>query len=129
MHHLNLNRSNLKIFGEAPQLSFLEGSREHGGVTFHLRLLLLENAVVAFFYEGEMKLGTVAFAMPLETDDKIGKSSVLLGGKYLIASRALSERLAARYRKMSLVSFHSNFPETEAFRIYLRILEDRISTE
>lgn len=110
-------------------MSFLEGSREHDGVTFHLRLLLLENAVVAFFYEGEMKLGTLAFAMPLETDDRVGKSSVLLGGKYLVASRALSERLAARYRKMSLVSFHSGFPETEAFRTYLRILEDRISAE
>ena len=110
-------------------MSFLEGSREHDGVTFHLRLLLLENAVVAFFYEGEMKLGTLAFAMPLETDDRIGKSSALLGGKYLVASRALSERLAARYRKMSLVSFHSSFPETEAFRIYHRILEDRMSAE
>lgn len=110
-------------------MSFLEGSREHDGVTFHLRLLLLENAVVAFFYEGEMKLGTLAFAMPLETDDRLGKSSVLLGGKYLVASRALSERLAARYRKMSLVSFYSSFPETEAFRTYLRILEDRMSAE
>jgi hypothetical protein len=110
-------------------LSFLEGSREHDGVTFHLRLLLLENAVVAFFYEREMKLGTLAFAMPLETDDRVGKSSVLLGGKYLVASRVLSERLAARYRKMSLVSFYSSFPETEAFRIYLRILEDRMSAE
>jgi len=110
-------------------LSFLEGSREHDGVTFHLRILLLENAVIAFFYEGEMKLGTLAFAMPLETDDRVGKSSVLLGGKYLVASRALSERLAARYRKMSLVSFYSSFPETEAFRIYLRILEDRMSAE
>lgn len=110
-------------------MSFLEGSREHDGVTFHLRILLLENAVIAFFYEGEMKLGTLAFAMPLETDDRVGKSSVLLGGKYLVASRALSERLAARYRKMSLVSFYSSFPETEAFRIYLRILEDRMSAE
>jgi hypothetical protein len=107
-------------------LSFLEGSREHNGVTFHVKLLPLDNAVMAFFYEGEMKLGTLAFSMPLTGEERIGKSSVLLGGKYLIASRSLSERLAAKYNKMSLVSFHSSLPETEAFRIYLGILEERL---
>jgi hypothetical protein len=107
-------------------LSFLEGSREHNGVTFNIKLLPLDNAVMAFFYEGEMKLGTLAFSMPFTGEGRVGKSSVLLGGKYLIASRSLSERLAAKYNKMSLVSFHSSLPETEAFRIYLSILEDRI---
>lgn len=107
-------------------MSFLEGSREHNGVTFNIKLLPLDNAVMAFFYEGEMKLGTLAFSMPFTGEERVGKSSVLLGGKYLIASRSLSERLAAKYNKMSLVSFHSSLPETEAFRIYLGILEDRI---
>ncbi len=107
-------------------MSFLEGSREHNGVTFNIKLLPLDNAVMAFFYEGEMKLGTLAFSMPFTGEERVGKSSVLLGGKYLIASRSLSERLAAKYNKMSLVSFHSSLPETEAFRIYLSILEDRI---
>ena len=107
-------------------MSFLEGSREHNGVTFNIKLLPLDNAVIAFFYEGEMKLGTLAFSMPFTGEERVGKSSVLLGGKYLIASRSLSERLAAKYNKMSLVSFHSSLPETEAFRIYLGILEDRI---
>lgn len=107
-------------------LSSLEGSREHSGVVFHLKLLVLENAVVAFFYEGEMKLGTLSFSMPLGGEEHAGKSSVLLGGRYLIASRALSERLAAQYKRMSLVSFHSSFPENEAFRIYLQILEEKL---
>ena len=107
-------------------MSFLEGSREHNGVTFNIKLLPLDNAVMAFFYEGEMKLGTLAFSMPFTGEERVGKSSVLLGGKYLIASRSLSERLAAKYNKISLVSFHSSLPETEAFRIYLSILEDRI---
>jgi hypothetical protein len=110
-------------------LSFLEGSREHNGVTFNVKLLPLDNAVMAFFYEGEMKLGTLAFSMPFTGEERVGKSSVLLGGKYLIASRSLSERLAAKYNKMSLVSFHSSLPETEAFRIYLGILEDRIRNQ
>jgi hypothetical protein len=110
-------------------LSFLEGSREHNGVTFNVKLLPLDNAVMAFFYEGEMKLGTLAFSMPFSGEERVGKSSVLLGGKYLIASRSLSERLAAKYNKMSLVSFHSSLPETEAFRIYLGILEDRIRSQ
>jgi len=107
-------------------LSFLEGSREHNGVTFNVKILPLDNAVMAFFYEGEMKLGTLAFSMPFTGEERVGKSSVLLGGKYLIASRSLSERLAAKYNKMSLVSFHSSLPETEAFRIYLGILEERL---
>lgn len=110
-------------------MSFLEGSREHNGVTFNVKLLPLDNAVMAFFYEGEMKLGTLAFSMPFTGEERVGKSSVLLGGKYLIASRSLSERLAAKYNKMSLVSFHSSLPETEAFRIYLGILEDRIRNQ
>jgi hypothetical protein len=110
-------------------LSFLEGSREHNGVTFNVKLLPLDNAVMAFFYEGEMKLGTLAFSMPFTGEERVGKSSVLLGGKYLIASRSLSERLAAKYNKMSLVSFHSSLPETEAFRIYLGILEDRMRSQ
>jgi hypothetical protein len=107
-------------------LSFLEGSREHNGVTFNVKILPVDNAVMAFFYEGEMKLGTLAFSMPFTGEERVGKSSVLLGGKYLIASRSLSERLAAKYNKMSLVSFHSSLPETEAFRIYLGILEERL---
>lgn len=110
-------------------MSFLEGSREHNGVTFNVKLLPLDNAVMAFFYEGEMKLGTLAFSMPFTGEERVGKSSVLLGGKYLIASRSLSERLAAKYNKMSLVSFHSSLPETEAFRIYLGILEDRMRSQ
>lgn len=107
-------------------MSFLEGSREHNGVTFNVKILPVDNAVMAFFYEGEMKLGTLAFSMPFTGEERVGKSSVLLGGKYLIASRSLSERLAAKYNKMSLVSFHSSLPETEAFRIYLGILEERL---
>ena len=110
-------------------MSFLEGSHDYNGVTFHLKLLVLENAVVAFFYEGEMKLGTLACSMPFHGEERVGKSSALLGGKYLVSSRAISERLAALYKKMSLVSFHSSFPETEAFRIYLKILEDRLSAK
>ena len=110
-------------------MSFVESTREHSGVTFHFRLLILENAVFALFYEGEMKLGTVAFSMPVTGEERAGKSSVLLGGKYLVAARALSERLAVRYGKMSLVSFHSSFPETEAFRIYVKILEDHMKRD
>jgi hypothetical protein len=107
-------------------LDLIEETREHSGATFHLKIMTLENAIIAFFYEGEMKLGTLAFSMPIGFEERIGKSSVLLGGKYLVASRTLSERLASHYKKMSLVSFHSSFPETEAFRVYLQILEDRI---
>jgi len=109
-------------------MSFLERVREYKGVLFHLRLLTLENAVIAFFYEGEMKLGTLAVSMPVSVEETVSRSSVLLGGRYMVASRILSERLSAHYRKMSLVSFHSTHPEAEALRIYTGILNELIQS-
>ncbi|MGQ9543810.1 MAG: hypothetical protein ACUVTM_06990 [Candidatus Bathyarchaeia archaeon] len=109
-------------------MSFLEGSQEYKGSLFHLKLLRLENAVVAFFYEGEMRLGTLAVSIPMSIENVASRSSVLLGGRYMVASRILSERLAAHYGKMSLVSLYSTIPETEALRVYTGILNELIKT-
>src|SRR3989442_9776864 len=78
----------------------------------------MENAVLAFFYEGSIKIGTLAVSTPGLREGGTGTSSVLLGGKYLIAPRALSERVAAIYNKMSLVSINTKLPEDEALRLY-----------
>jgi len=94
--------------------------------TFRLNYVLLENAVIAFFFEDRMRLGTVAIAMPGSGEVAVGRSSVLVGGKYIMTTRALAERLAGRTGKMALVSLFTELEETEALRTYVKLVE-RIS--
>jgi hypothetical protein len=101
----------------------LEASLERNGVVHKVSLLLVENAVLAFFYEEAMKIGTLAVSTPGLREGGSGTSSVLLGGKYLIAARALSERVAAIYNKMSIVSINTKVPEGEALRLYASLLD------
>ena len=83
----------------------------------------MDNAIFALFYEGMMKIGTLAVSTPGLRDGAVGTSSVLLGGKYLIASRALAERSAALFNKMSLVSLNTSLSEGEALRLYAGLLD------
>jgi len=94
------------------------------GVVFHATLVKLENAVLIFFYEGASKLGTVALAMPGILEEKAGRSSVLLGGKYLMASRALAERAVGSFGKLAVVSINTSIEKPEALRIYAKLLDD-----
>ena len=105
-------------------LESIDAKFERDNVTFHARLVRLENAVLILCYEGTSKLGTVALAMPGIVEESVGRSSVLLGGKFLMASRALAERAAVSVGKMTLVSLNTNIEEGEAFRIYAKLLED-----
>ncbi|TMI07276.1 hypothetical protein E6H34_08660 [Candidatus Bathyarchaeota archaeon] len=104
-------------------MDLLEASLERNGVVHKVSLLLVENAVLAFFYEDSMKIGTLAVSTPGLREGGAGTSSVLLGGKYLIVSRALSERVAAVYNKMSIVSINTKLPEGEALRLYASLLD------
>lgn len=97
---------------------------ERNEVSFHASLVKLENAIVILFYEGSSKLGTTALAMPGIGEEKAGRSSVLVGGKYLTVSRALAERAAGAFRKMAVVSVNTTIDEGEALRIYAKLLED-----
>lgn len=90
---------------------------------FRLNYSQLENAVVAFFFEDRMRMGTVAIAMPGTGEVAVGRSSVLVGGKYLMTSRALAERLAGKSGRIALVSLFTELDETEAFRIYAKLLD------
>lgn len=85
-------------------------------------MLPAENAVFAFFYEDTLKIGTLAVSTPGLREGATGTSSVLLGGKYMIAARALSERVAATYNKMSIVSINTKLSEGEALRLYAELL-------
>ena len=108
-------------------MDFQETQLERDGIVFRLRLLDLENAVVSFFYEGPMRLGTLAFALPGSMEATATTSSILLGGKYLIITRSLAERTAVLFKKMSLVSVYSSLQEAEAFRIFIELLDAAIS--
>ena len=90
---------------------------------FRLNYALLENAIIAFFYEERFRLGTLAIAMPGAGEIAAGRSSVLVGGKYIMTTRALAEKLAAKSGKISLVSLFTELGEAEALRLYVRLLE------
>ncbi len=101
----------------------LEASLERNGAVHKVSLLPMENAVLAFFYEDTIKIGTLAVSTPGLREGGAGTSSVLLGGKYLIVARALSERVTAIYNKMSIVSINTRLPEGEALRLYASLFD------
>lgn len=96
---------------------------EREGVVHRVTLLPLENAILALFYEGSIKIGTLAVSTPGLREGGAGTSSVLLGGKYLISARALAERVAASFNKMSIVSINTGLSEGEALRLYASLLD------
>src|SRR5437879_12758698 len=91
----------------------LEASIERGDVRHKASMLLMDNAVLVLFYEEPMRIGTLAFSTP-GLRGGATTSSVLLGGRYLIAARALGERAAALFRRMSLVSLNTRLSEVGA---------------
>jgi hypothetical protein len=100
-----------------------EVTMEVNSRTFRVNYSELENAVIAFFFEDRMRLGTLAIAMPGTDEVAVGRSSVLVGGKFLMTSRALAERLAGKSGRIALVSLFTELDEAEAFRIYAKLLE------
>lgn len=100
-----------------------EASLEREGRIHKVNLLQMDNAVLALCYEGTIKIGTLAVSTPGLTEGVVGTSSVLLGGKYLIAARALAERSAAIFKKMSLLSLNTTLSEGEALRVYAGLLD------
>jgi hypothetical protein len=104
-------------------MDFKEVTLEINSRLFKINYTLLENAIVAFFFETKLRLGTLAIAMPGLREVAAGRSSVLLGGRYMMTTRALAERLAAKTGKMSLVSLFTELNEAEALRTYVKLLE------
>ena len=92
-------------------------------------IIPMNNAVLALFYEGEMKIGTLAVSTSGFLEGSTGTSSVLLGGKYLIAARALAEKVAATFNKMGIVSLNTQLAEGEALRLYSNLLDRARSGE
>src|SRR5881628_1136089 len=96
----------------------LEASIERGDVRHKASMLLMDNAVLVLFYEKPMRIRTLAFSTPGLREGGATTSSVLLGGKYLIAARA-----AALFNRMSLVSLNTRLSEGEALRLYSQLLD------
>ncbi len=101
----------------------LEASVERNSLVHKASLIPMDNAVLALFYEGNMKLGTLAVSTPGLREGATGTSSVLLGGKYLIAARALAERVAATFKKVGIVSLNTQLAEGEALRLYSNLMD------
>jgi len=104
-------------------MKLTETTLEVGTRTFRSNFMQLENAVVAFLFEDRMRLGTVAIAMPGLREVAAGRSSVLVGAKYLMVSRALAEKLAAKSGQIAIVSLFTELDEAEALRIYMKLLD------
>ena len=101
----------------------MEASVELGSVVHKVNVFPMDNAVLVLFYEGTMKIGTLAVSTPGLREGAVGTSSVLVGGKYMIAARALAERVAATFNKMGLVSINTTLVEGEALRLYSSLLD------
>jgi hypothetical protein len=101
----------------------LEASIETNSVVHKATLIPTDNAVLALFYEGSIKIGTLAVSTPGLREGATATSSVLLGGKYMIAARALAERVSATFHKMGIVSLHTQLAEGEALRLYSSLLD------
>ncbi len=101
-------------------MSIKEEQIDYEGGKIRLAILELENAMLVFFNKDSFRLGTLAVALPRE---KTVTSSILLGGKYLLSSRAIAERAAAIYKKMVLASVSTELSESETVRLASSLLE------
>jgi len=92
---------------------------------FSLTLFEVENAVLAFFNEGETtRVGTLSIAMPSISGETPILSSILLGDRNTATARILAERLAASYGKMALVStFIKAIDEAEVGRVLMKLTQ------
>lgn len=109
-------------------MEMIEEKLEVNSRFFRINFVQLENAIVAFFFEDRIRMGTVAIAMPGTGEVAVGRSSVLIGAKYMMTTRALAERLAGRTGKMALVSLFTELDETEALRTYAKLLDKIAAT-
>lgn len=89
------------------------------------------NGSLTLFSEGEELFGTLAVAIP-QTKGMIGPplSSILLGERNILLARILGERLAAKTRKIALVSVNiKTLEEREAGQILMKLADKMLRKE
>ena len=90
---------------------------------FNLSLFRFENAIVAFFYEKHLKLGTLAISMSQQELGHVGLSSTLLGEKKNLIARAIAEQLANKTGKLALVSIYFDIPDKQALKTAFSLIK------
>jgi len=89
------------------------------------------NGSLILLSEGEELFGTLAVAIP-QAQAMIGPplSSILLGERNTLLARLLAERLAAKTRKIALVSVHiKTVEEREAGQILMKLSDKVLGKE
>ena len=89
------------------------------------------NGSLVILSEGEELFGTLAVAIP-QPREMVGPplSSILLGDRNTMLTRILAERLAARTRKIALVSVHiKTLEEREAGQILMKLTDKVLGKE
>ena len=104
-------------------MNLQEASLQVNSRTFKLCHVELENAILAFFFEDHARMGTVAIAMPGFGETAAGRSSILVGSKYMMSTRALAEKLAGKTGKVTIISLYTMLDETEALQNYSKLLD------
>jgi hypothetical protein len=90
-----------------------------------------KNGSLILFSEGEELIGTLAVAIP-QKQEMIGPplSSILLGERNILLARLLAERLAAKTRKIALVSVNiKTVEEREAGQILMKLTDKVLGKE
>ena len=89
------------------------------------------NGSLTLFSEGEELFGTLAVAIP-QAERMVGPplSSILLGERNVLLARLLAERLAAKTRKIALVSVNiKTVEEREAGQILMKLSDKVLGKE
>ncbi|MEM2123297.1 MAG: hypothetical protein QXE79_06640 [Candidatus Bathyarchaeia archaeon] len=102
-------------------LKLLRRSISWNSERLSLEVLNLKNSVMAFLYDSDRGLGTLAFALP-GVDGGEGQSVVLIGGRYRLLSRIVAERIACYYGKPALASVKLKLPEDESMKKVAKLL-------
>lgn len=111
----------------------VEAEVEVGGKLLRALLLELPNACILLICEGDLRLGTLALAMPRAPYGPPGPtSSPIIGHRHSLTARMLAERLANLVGKIALVSLRAEGPEAEvgarALEALKKVLEERGGT-
>lgn len=92
------------------------------GKKLSLDLIRLENVVLAFLYEVERGLGTLAFAIPSNGSIPI-YPVVLIGSHYQLLSKILAERISNFYKIPVLVFVRLKVNEEKSMIVISKLIK------
>ena len=90
-----------------------------------------KNSCLVLLSEKEDKLGTLAIAVP-NSKDMLGpvSSSILVGDRNMISARLFAEHVAAKKKKIAMVSVYlEKLTEMQAQAYFMRLLDKVLGTQ